>query len=121
MTSLLTPENHVWFTKKGRGGVRSLDGFRKAHQLTIKAIGDSSDRRAKACLISFNVEGYAYVIEDATQLRAVIEKLDTVYRQMTGSGEAKVISFGSDKGADDYLYNTTALGPVSKPRSGPRA
>lgn len=106
--ALLTPENNVWFAKKGQSGIRSLDSFRRAHQLTIKVIGDKADRKAKAVLIAFNVEGLAYVIDDPAQLLGVIRKLDEAHRMLTGRGEAKVISFGDGQGAEDYLYQTRA-------------
>lgn len=114
MSGLLSPNDYIWFNRKDGRGVRSLDAYRRARQMTVKVIGDSADRRAKAVLIAFNIEGYAYEM-DAQQCRAVIQRLDEAYRMLTGRGEAKITSFGSDKAAEDYLYNTQALGPVAGP------
>lgn len=113
MTSLLTPDNNVYFLRKGQKGIRSLDTYRRAQQLTIKVVGDRADRKARGTLIAFNVEGLAYEVTDPRQLREIISRLDAAYRMMTGSGEAKVISFGNEANTDSYLYNTLSLGPAA--------
>lgn len=50
------------------------------------------DRIALHAVIAFPYEGYYYVIQDAPQLKDVIERLDKIYQQLTGKGQTKTVS-----------------------------
>lgn len=51
------------------------------------------DRHALRAVIAFPDAGWCYVIEDARQLKAIIEKLQTTYGHLTAHGQSRTINF----------------------------
>ena len=97
MTNLLRPGQKLWFQhKRPQDAIRSFGSYSAVQHMNVMLIGDALDRRAEKALITFPDQGLCYVM-DASQLKAVIAKLQDTYSQITGRGQKKVISFNNDR------------------------
>ncbi len=97
-STLLLPGQALFFQhKRPQNGHKSVGAYRRTAKMNITVIGDALDRHASAVSILFPLEGVGYVIEDASQLKAVIEKLQAAHSMIVGRGQSKVISFKDRK------------------------
>ena len=91
---IIAPGQKLWFQhRRPQSGLRSAANYHAVRHMNIMLLGDAADRRAEKVVISFTDEGLCYVVEEAAQLRAIINKLEDSYKQLTGRGQSKVISF----------------------------
>ena len=104
MAELTTPPKHhgVWlpYTEKGKASaVRSYGTYRPTYRMQI-ATATNPDRQAKTVVLQFPETGWCYIFEDTIQLLAVIEMLTTVYKQISGRGESRVVSYTNQPAMD---------------------
>lgn len=91
----LTPNSktRLWFpTARKQSAVQSEGVYRRTRRMNVMVSADP-DRRAQNAVICFPEVGAVYVIEDATQLRAVIFRLQRILGQIEAKGQGKVVSF----------------------------
>ena len=70
----------LWLPRKGAksGGLRSQGNYWSAKHLNIMVQADR-ERHAQHAVIAFPDTGAAYVVQDQSQLRGIIAKLQTIY------------------------------------------
>lgn len=91
---LLSPEKGLWYARLGKSGrgVRSGGTYRPVP--TIYVMGKATaDRRVKAAVVAMPDPGVCRVFTDASEFRAFIDKCESIYRQWTGKGESRIVSF----------------------------
>lgn len=104
MAKIETPPGHrgVWLPYRERdktSAVRSYGTYRPTYRMQI-ATAANPDRQAQTVVLQFPETGWCYVFEDVTQLLAVISMLTTVYKQISGRGESKIVSFTNQPAMD---------------------
>lgn len=106
---LYLPPNQrtVWLPfREGSGAkaVRSYGSYRPIYHMQI-ATAATPDRQAGQVLLQFPDTGFCYVFKDAAQLRVVIDKLTQVYKQITGKGESRIVSFAKEPERDNEVFS----------------
>ena len=89
---------HLWHARtSGKPqGIRSRGNYWPAKTMNIMVQSDI-DRHARHAVIAFPDTGAAYVVENQTQLKGIIQKLMGIYQHIDAwRGQSSIVSFGRD-------------------------
>lgn len=99
MAELVKPEKGLWLAVPRQiagQAVKSVGTYRRTKHLNIMCQADG-DRRARHAVLGFPDAGVCYIVEDATQLKAIIDKLQVIYDHIVGKGQSRIVSFTERK------------------------
>ena len=119
----LPPDKKVWLPyREGSGAkaVRSYGSYRPVYHMQIAATANP-DREAGRVLLQFPDAGFCFVFKDADQLRVVIDQLTQVYKQVSGRGESRIVSFEKESERDNEVFSGTVLNSAKGARVGGKA
>ena len=92
---LALPIQGLWIARR-KESFKSEATYWPVKRLDVYVQADS-ERRAKRAIIAFPLENLAYVIEDQSQLKGIINKLIGVYNQIQAKGQSRVVSFNAPR------------------------
>lgn len=84
--------------------VRSYGSYRPIYHMQI-ATAANPDRQVSQVLLQFPDAGFCFVFRDDRQLLAVIDNLTQVYKQITGRGESRIVSFAKEPERDNAAFS----------------
>ena len=89
-----TKKSKLWVAgKPPPRAYRLQSGYKQVPHMEFLVEVDNLDRKTKRLSIAFPDAGVAYIIQDASQLKNIIERLQDIHIQLTGRGQANVLPY----------------------------